>query len=198
MIKYSLTALQEFFSMPAKTTPVDADVLLMGDSADPSLGIVKVTWANLKATILTAVAAVGYAPLNSPIFTNAPSLPTGTIAVTQPAEDNSTKVATTEFTKTKSEGVAIGVGQTWQNVTATRESGTTYTNSTGKAIAVNFQATVVANTTIYMTINGIAVPIGANGTGAANFAIGSIIIPPSATYVMSGGITVLNNWYELR
>jgi len=57
MIKYSLSALQEFFNMPAKTAPVDADVLLMGNSVDTSLGIVKVTLANLKTVLgLSALA----------------------------------------------------------------------------------------------------------------------------------------------
>jgi len=38
-----------------------------------------------------------YAPLASPTFTGTPTLPTGTIAVTQSASDNSTKVATTAY-----------------------------------------------------------------------------------------------------
>ncbi|NBW03236.1 MAG: hypothetical protein EBR87_05915, partial [Cytophagia bacterium] len=40
------------------------------------------------------------APLESPTFTGTPSLPTGTTGVTQLANDNSTKLATTEFVKT--------------------------------------------------------------------------------------------------
>jgi hypothetical protein len=40
------------------------------------------------------------APLASPTFTGTPSLPTGTIGVTQSAGDNSTKLATTEFVTT--------------------------------------------------------------------------------------------------
>jgi hypothetical protein len=41
-----------------------------------------------------------YAPLASPTFTGTPSLPTGTIGVTQTAGDNSTKIATTAFVST--------------------------------------------------------------------------------------------------
>ena len=37
------------------------------------------------------------ADINSPVFTGTPSLPTGTIAVTQNSTDNSTKIATTGF-----------------------------------------------------------------------------------------------------
>ena len=40
------------------------------------------------------------APLASPTFTGTPTLPTGTIATTQTAGDNSTKVATTAFVST--------------------------------------------------------------------------------------------------
>jgi hypothetical protein len=38
-----------------------------------------------------------YAPLASPTFTGTPTLPTGTIATTQAAADNSTKIATTAY-----------------------------------------------------------------------------------------------------
>jgi hypothetical protein len=39
----------------------------------------------------------GYAPLASPTFTGTPSLPTGTIGVTQTAGNNTTALATTAF-----------------------------------------------------------------------------------------------------
>ena len=45
------------------------------------------------------VNASGYALLASPTFTGTPTLPTGTIATTQTAADNSTKVATTAFVR---------------------------------------------------------------------------------------------------
>ncbi len=48
------------------------------------------------------VKAQGYATTASPTFTGTPSLPTGTIGVTQTAGDNSTKLATTAFVKGQS------------------------------------------------------------------------------------------------
>jgi len=48
----------------------------------------------------TSLSNLGGAPLASPTFTGTPSLPTGTTGVTQSASDNSTKLATTAFTKT--------------------------------------------------------------------------------------------------
>lgn len=75
----------------SKTTPVDADEIPIADSA-ATFGLKKLTWANLKATL-----GVLFAPLASPTFTGTPTLPSGTIAVTQANGDNSTKVATTAF-----------------------------------------------------------------------------------------------------
>lgn len=37
--------------LTAKTTPVDADVIVIGDSADASEVAKKTTWANVKATL---------------------------------------------------------------------------------------------------------------------------------------------------
>lgn len=49
------------------------------------------------------------APLASPTFTGAPSLPTGTTGVTQTAGDNSTKLATTAYVKTAVDAVTSSV-----------------------------------------------------------------------------------------
>jgi len=51
----------------------------------------------------------GYALLESPTFTGTPSLPTGTIAVTQPSGDNTTKIATTAFVAS---ALSAGLGVT--------------------------------------------------------------------------------------
>lgn len=59
-----------------------------GDSGPVSRGVINTNLANLNTD---------KAELNSPAFTGTPSLPTGTIAVTQSASDNSTKVATTAY-----------------------------------------------------------------------------------------------------
>ena len=49
------------------------------------------------ATITTGAARKTFAFLESPLFTGTPTLPTGTIAVTQAANTNNTTVATTEY-----------------------------------------------------------------------------------------------------
>lgn len=45
----------------------------------------------------TTTAAATYAPINSPTFTGTPTLPTGTVAVTQTTGNNTTRPATTAF-----------------------------------------------------------------------------------------------------
>lgn len=95
---------------------------------------------------------------------------------------------------------SIGVGQTWQDVTASRVLGTTYTNTTGRAILVN------ANITAYdggakMTVDGIDVAeqgqVG--GTGSDRHFI-SAIVPAGSTYSVQRltGIGEVSTWAELR
>lgn len=85
------------------------------------------------------------------------------------------------------ESQVIGVGQTWQDVTASRASGVTYTNSTGKPIQVVVEAN--SSTTSTFTINGVAV--------AKYSLFGTYVIPNGITYssVPSSG---LGKWIELR
>jgi hypothetical protein len=100
--------------------------------------------------------------------------------------------------------IGVGIGQTWQNVTASRAMGTTYTNSTGKPIMLiaRAQRSGVSTSGIGVTINGVGViPIcyGTNSNGG-NEAVGSIIIPIGATYVLSVTSEALSSFtiWELR
>jgi len=79
-----------------KTTPVDADLIPLSDSA-ASFGIKKLSWVNLKATLTTYFNTL-YLTLTGnqtvggiKTFTSSPIVPTPT------AQDNSTKVATTAY-----------------------------------------------------------------------------------------------------
>lgn len=91
----------------------------------------------------------------------------------------------------------IGVGQTWQNVTGSRTAGITYTNNTGKPIAVCIvgghstagSATFLINSTIVKSIPNISgVPIVYNFDN---------IIPNNTTYGI-GGVANIQTWSELR
>ena len=94
----------------------------------------------------------------------------------------------------------LGVGQTWQNLTASRALGTTYTNSTGKAIEVIIYYTSTIDSAMQLSINSGAIFSIARSNFANGGTIGSAIIPGGATYnvISSGGTTTLQHWYELR
>lgn len=113
------------------------------------------------------------------------------------ATATSASTATTATTATTANN-AIGVGQSWQNVTASRALGTNYTNNTGRSIQIFIQ--VQANTFTNfctVTISGLTF----NGTlvsGASHWSTVSAIVPNGVTY--SATITNPRDflWYELR
>lgn len=97
---------------------------------------------------------------------------------------------------------SIGIGQTWQNVTASRALGTTYTNTTGRPIQVIFSAyNANAGGRINCFINGNIVAIIGTGTGGDYpYVIFTAIIPNGQTYafsVIAGSFDTLK-WNELR
>lgn len=84
----------------------------------------------------------------------------------------------------------LGDGQTWQLLTASRSSGVTYTNNTGKPIVVY----VIPNASSgYWTING-QNSVSGTVTGQS-YAAMTMIVPNGQTYMYTGG---LQTWAELR
>lgn len=106
-----------------------------------------------------------------------------------------------------SAGAPVGAGQIWQDVAASRALGTTYTNTSGRSIAVSVSTsstTTGSSVGATATVSGVIVAQAAvNESAGASFA-GltqqlSFLVPPGATYsvsVASGG--VINRWAELR
>lgn len=90
----------------------------------------------------------------------------------------------------------IGYGQTWQNVTGSRVSGTTYTNSTGKPIMVMAISAQGAYPGISLYIAGTAFPAIAGGyhPGSGADVWCSAIIPNGTTYRVDNFAT----FWELR
>ena len=157
------------------------------------------------------------APLASPALTGTPTAPTAAV------DTNTTQLATTAFVIAQAatatplvDGTAavgtskkyaredhkhpdtgLGIGQTWQLVTGSRVSGTTYTNSTGKPIMV--VVTLAASgggVSLSFVISGVTIPVfGFSASGGAGFAGGTVIVPDGATYSCTGTI---NSWAELR
>ena len=133
------------------------------------------------------------APLASPALTGTPSAPTAS------AGTDTTQLANTAFVKAAvAAAPMLGVGQTWQNVTGSRTTGTTYTNSTGKPIQICITTGAGVNQGVKITVAGLLVVTQSSSAAAATFAASvSAIVPPGATYssAITGG---LSNWTELR
>ena len=96
---------------------------------------------------------------------------------------------------------AFGVGQTWQDVTASRAKNVTYTNTTGKVILVNVCVLCTDDDDGQtVTVGGIRVGYSSgyqsSGTGAWNNTI-TFIVPNLESYVVSGGSGIVF-WVELR
>ena len=130
-------------------------------------------------------------------FTSSPIVPTptaGTQAVNKDYVDDS----------------AIGVGQTWQDVTGSRVFGTTYTNTTGRAIAVSIAVGATGSATtaneVRLDADGVTIanqqnaPFASGGTTKTT--IGSLfsVIPAGSTYSLhiKAGSPNIYSWSELK
>lgn len=84
---------------------------------------------------------------------------------------------------------AIGVGQNWQDVTASRATSTTYTNTTGKPIMIHFLGNLGAGGGLF--VNGIQIKFDTADTESI-----TAIIPVGASYSVVSQIK--EQWLELR
>jgi hypothetical protein len=97
----------------------------------------------------------------------------------------------------------IGIGQTWQNVIASRSAGVTYTNTTGKPILVSVITTNNSNEK-YLNLNINTMGAGKIGNGGWNTSSISndikwlIIVPPNDTYSASLTGASISDWHEYR
>lgn len=89
----------------------------------------------------------------------------------------------------------IGVSQTWQNVTGSRAASTTYTNSTGKAIAVSVEA-YPRDVSCSLTVGGVVASVGNAGAGSYARQPLFAIVPNGVTYSYAGN--GFEYWAELR
>ena len=93
---------------------------------------------------------------------------------------------------------AFGVGQTWQDVTGSRSSGTTYTNNTGKPITVIVSIRDSKQySEVLVYVGGVVIidvdDIGAQGTTPYTF-----IVPNGSTYSVTLNLNTIRRWSELR
>jgi len=96
-----------------------------------------------------------------------------------------------------------GSGQTYQDVTASRAGGTTYTNSTGKPIlaliTVNHNVGYILNYTV--TVNSVVlatVNVLTSTQSTVAYIPTTFIVPNGATYLLTITTGTLNKWVELR
>lgn len=83
------------------TTPyAGADALKTANNLSELTATAATARANLGLGTMATASAASYALLASPVFSGSPSLPTGTIGVTQSAGTNNTSLATTSFVTT--------------------------------------------------------------------------------------------------
>jgi hypothetical protein len=77
---------------------------------------------------------------------------------------------------------SLGYGQTWQSVT--RNSGTTYYNTTGRPIQLLWVGNV--NSSLALAVNGTSILGSGSGDGSGTVAVSvSAVIPPGASYVLT-------------
>lgn len=96
---------------------------------------------------------------------------------------------------------SIGYGQTWQNLTGSRLTATTYYNTTGRPIQVSVTNTSTTGgaTALTLTVNGGVIAQSFLPPSAGNISVGQVgaIIPPGASYsCVIGGATYV--WQEMR
>ena len=88
---------------------------------------------------------------------------------------------------------ALGFGQTWQNVLASRALATNYTNTTGRPILVQV-GVVGAGVVSSMLVDGVTV--SAIGSAGGDRATHSAVVPNGSVYRVNNG--TLETWAELR
>jgi hypothetical protein len=95
----------------------------------------------------------------------------------------------------------VGVGQTWQDVSASRSVNTAYTNSTGKAIQVSVYAYYGVNQLGELKVDTLSMALAGWSSFAYGYVIGTVtaIVPAGSTYRFdTAGVSVLLKWLELR
>lgn len=93
---------------------------------------------------------------------------------------------------------SVGVGQSWQNVTASRASGVTYTNSTGKPIMVVAFTSNNNDANIISYINGDMLNQSVTHSQYGGQNCIEFIVPNGATYRVQVYNTSIIKWSELR
>jgi hypothetical protein len=133
------------------------------------------------------------AALASPSLTGTPTAPTAA------AGTDTTQLATTAFVKAEINDFAVGVDQTWQDVTGSRNLSTSYQNTTGRPIQVSITDANSSNYEVQVSIDALTwVAVGKVGSAGVNETVTSFVVPDDHYYRINGGSGAANVWAELR
>jgi hypothetical protein len=103
----------------------------------------------------------------------------------------------TNLTLLAKQSQILGVGQTWQNVLASRSLGVTYYNTTTRPIYVVASCNWVTSGGVNVSVGGVNQSQGATAGATGSFQFPAMaIVPPGQGYVITGGTLV--SWFELR
>ncbi|WP_236233090.1 phage tail protein [Pseudomonas tohonis] len=92
---------------------------------------------------------------------------------------------------------ALGDGQAWQDVTASRALNTNFTNTTGRTIAIAVSTNGGPITSLGISVNGVQIMYGGYNSSTSAAPGSSLLIPPGAVYLVTSS-TTFNKWMELR
>lgn len=110
---------------------------------------------------------------------------------------NVSAMVTPSNAATIAQSTDLGVGQSWQNMTASRVSGQTYTNNTGKPIQVVISVFSTNNPeSNVLNVGGVTLFDGDLGVGGM-VSIQSFVVPSGVSYSFTT-TTQIRSWAELR
>ena len=110
------------------------------------------------------------------------------------ASNSATAIPSQASVKSYVDTSAIGVGQTWQNVLASRVGGTSYQNTTNRPIMVSMVVDTAAKNVQVSSDNATWITIGLTGSSKETF---SFVVPNTWYYRLDTTATI-NAWAELR
>lgn len=121
----------------------------------------------------------------------------GLVELATNAEAQTASSSTLTVTPSGLGATVIGINQTWQDLTASRVAGTTYTNTTGRPIMICVGTSGIGTSGIEVIVNGL--PVIGNTTdtytGTDRSSV-SVVIPNTNTYSITADGTI--TWLELR
>lgn len=125
------------------------------------------------------------------------------VATTEQAEDliDDDVVITPKSLGEAMDAHVLGMGQTWQDVLSQRAPNTSYTNTTGRAIAVSISLSGSSSTSVFadFLVDGVRIArVDSAIEGTKYFTVFGIVPSGSAYRVNPGPNLSLGNWAELR